>query len=135
MLLVTIQPKVDRWRSGLDALLVFVGLEQRDTRIVADFSKLGLFSAIVTAFLVNSLAGLKQNDTARTNELVANLTNILIAISGINTVDLNISEPLRFRPNTSDIRLNSYWFLSLILSVCDIQRCNSALIASLLSSV
>ncbi|KAJ7280582.1 hypothetical protein C8J57DRAFT_1299645 [Mycena rebaudengoi] len=102
MLSVTIQPKVDRWRSGLDALLVF----------------LGLFSAIVTAFLVNSLAGLKQNDTARTNELVANLTNILIAISGINTVDLNISEPLQFRPNTSDIRLNSYWFLSLILSLC-----------------
>ncbi|KAJ7280179.1 hypothetical protein C8J57DRAFT_1712182 [Mycena rebaudengoi] len=97
----TIQPKVDRWRSGLDALLVF----------------LGLFSAIVTAFLVESLSGLRPDEAARTNELLTNLTDILITLSGVNPVALNLSTPAQFQPNSTDIRLNSYWSLSLILSL------------------
>ncbi|KAJ7280127.1 hypothetical protein C8J57DRAFT_1174794 [Mycena rebaudengoi] len=97
----TIQPKVDRWRSGLDALLVF----------------LGLFSAIVTAFLVESLNGLRPDEAARTNELLANLTDIMIALSGVNPMSLNLSTPTQFHLDSTDVRLNSYWSLSLILSL------------------
>ncbi|KAJ7280085.1 hypothetical protein C8J57DRAFT_1567209, partial [Mycena rebaudengoi] len=97
----TIQPKVDRWRSGLDALLVF----------------LGLFSAIVTAFLVESLSGLRPDEAARTNELLANLTDILITLSGVNPISLNLSTPAQFQPDSTDVQLNSYWSLSLILSL------------------
>ncbi|KAJ7280094.1 hypothetical protein C8J57DRAFT_119741 [Mycena rebaudengoi] len=97
----TIQPKVDRWRSGLDALLVF----------------LGLFSAIVTAFLVESLSGLCPDEAARTNELLANLTDIMIALSGVNPMSLNLLTPTQFQPDSTDVRLNSYWSLSLILSL------------------
>ncbi|KAJ7280015.1 hypothetical protein C8J57DRAFT_1124586, partial [Mycena rebaudengoi] len=97
----TIQPKVDRWRSGLDALLVF----------------LGLFSAIVTAFLVESLSGLRPTEAARTNELLANLTDIMIALSDVNPVNLSLSIPTEFQPDSTVIRLNSYWSLSLILSL------------------
>ncbi|KAJ7280077.1 hypothetical protein C8J57DRAFT_1567175, partial [Mycena rebaudengoi] len=97
----TIQPKVDRWRSGLDALLVF----------------LGLFSAIVTAFLVESLSGLHPDKAARTNELLANLTDILITLSGVNPISLNLSNPAQFQPDSTDVWLNSYWSLSLILSL------------------
>ncbi|KAJ7280117.1 hypothetical protein C8J57DRAFT_1712142 [Mycena rebaudengoi] len=97
----TIQPKVDRWRSGLDALLVF----------------LGLFSAIVTAFLVESLNGLRPDEAARTNELLVNLTDIMIALSGVNPMSLNLLTPAQFQPDSTDLRLNSYWSLSLILSL------------------
>ncbi|KAJ7471779.1 hypothetical protein FB451DRAFT_1399092 [Mycena latifolia] len=98
----TIQPQVDRWRSGLDALLVF----------------LGLFSAIVTSFLVNSLTGLQQDEAARTNELLANLTDILIQLSaGANATSLRVSAPAPFQPDPVDIRLNSYWVISLVLSL------------------
>ncbi|KAJ7282286.1 hypothetical protein C8J57DRAFT_1122205 [Mycena rebaudengoi] len=97
----TIQPKVDRWRSGLDALLVFIGL----------------FSAIVTAFLVESLSGLHPDEASRTNELLANLTDIMIALSGVNPMNLNLSNPAEFQPDSTDVRLNSYWSLSLILSL------------------
>ncbi|KAJ7471780.1 hypothetical protein FB451DRAFT_1559009 [Mycena latifolia] len=74
----TIQPQVDRWRSGLDALLVF----------------LGLFSAIVTAFLVDSLTGLQQDEAARTNELLANLTEIIIQLNAgatVSTLQLSVA--------------------------------------------
>ncbi|KAJ7485907.1 hypothetical protein FB451DRAFT_1231411 [Mycena latifolia] len=85
----TIQPKVDQWRSGLDALLVF----------------LGLFSAIVTSFFVDSLSTLQQDHTVRTNEL------------GFPPEDLHVSQPVVFHPNSTDVRLNSLWSLALILSL------------------
>ncbi|KAJ7119422.1 hypothetical protein C8R44DRAFT_175031 [Mycena epipterygia] len=98
----TIQPKVDQWCSGLDALLVF----------------LGLFSAIVTAFLVDSLTGLQQDEAARTNELLANLTEIIIQLStGANVSALKVVSPAPFQPDAVDVRLNSYWSISLILSL------------------
>ncbi|KAJ6491948.1 hypothetical protein C8R45DRAFT_825296 [Mycena sanguinolenta] len=96
----TIQPKVDRWRNGLDSLLVF----------------LGLFSAIVTSFLVDSLGALTQDETARTNELLANLTDIVILLSGQPPSNLTISQPLPFEPDARDIRVNSFYSLSLVLS-------------------
>ncbi|KAJ7142417.1 hypothetical protein C8R44DRAFT_658153, partial [Mycena epipterygia] len=96
----TIQPKVDRWRNGLDSLLVF----------------LGLFSAIVTAFLVDSLSTLQQDESTRTNELLVNLTDILIVLSG-RPSNLTFAQPSSFEPDASDIRVNSFYSLSLVLSL------------------
>ncbi|KAJ7135879.1 hypothetical protein C8R44DRAFT_389744 [Mycena epipterygia] len=95
----TIEPRVERWRSGLDALLVF----------------LGLFSAIVTAFLVNSLVGLTEDKVARTNELLVNLTEIVIFISGKPA--FNMTYPVPFQPDPSDVRVNAFWSLSLTFSL------------------
>ncbi|KAJ7695044.1 hypothetical protein B0H17DRAFT_1198753 [Mycena rosella] len=98
----TIQPQVERWRSGLDALLVF----------------LGLFCGIVASFLVSSLTGLQPDEVARTNELLANLTEIVIQLSaGANISTLKVSAPAPFQPDPLDIRLNSYWSISLTLSL------------------
>ncbi|KAJ7137007.1 hypothetical protein C8R44DRAFT_364587 [Mycena epipterygia] len=97
----SIQPKADGWRSGLDALLVF----------------LGLFSAIVTAFIIPSLGTLKQDEIARTNEILSNLTNIIVMIGGTNATRLNLPEPAVFVPEADDVRLNVYLTLSLILSL------------------
>ncbi|KAJ7062709.1 hypothetical protein C8F01DRAFT_1251522 [Mycena amicta] len=97
----TIHPKVERWRSGLDALLVF----------------LGLFSAIVTSFFVQSLTALQEDQSVRMNQLVANLTDIIIALSGVPPSNLAITHPTAFRPDSTDVRLNAYWSLSLILSL------------------
>jgi hypothetical protein len=80
--------------------------------------QLGLFSAIVTTFLVESLSSLRPDEAARTNELLANLMDIMITLSGVNPINLNLSTPAQFHPDSTDVRLNSYWSLSLILSVC-----------------
>ncbi|KAJ6541203.1 hypothetical protein DFH09DRAFT_991081, partial [Mycena vulgaris] len=97
----SIQPKADGWRSGLDALLVF----------------LGLFSAIVAAFIIPSLGTLKPDDIARSNELLANITIIILTISGANATQLNLPQPTVFVPDPSDVRLNVYLTLSLIISL------------------
>ncbi|KAJ7280062.1 hypothetical protein C8J57DRAFT_1034570, partial [Mycena rebaudengoi] len=96
----TIQPKVYRWRSGLDALWC---------------GQLGLFSAIMSAFLVETLSGLPPDEAARTNDLLANLTDIMITLSGVNPN--NLSTPAQFQPDSTNVRLNLYWSLSLILSL------------------
>ncbi|KAJ7321018.1 hypothetical protein DFH08DRAFT_970317 [Mycena albidolilacea] len=97
----TIQPKVERWRGGLDTLLVF----------------LGLFSAIVTAFFVDSLGNLKQDQTQRTNELLANLTEIMLALNSSPGKTPNFSLPVVFEPSQSDIRVNAFYSISLIFSL------------------
>ncbi|KAJ7471754.1 hypothetical protein FB451DRAFT_306638 [Mycena latifolia] len=96
----TIQPRVDKWHSILNTLFIFVAL----------------FSAIVAAFLVPSLTGLQQDKVDRTNELLANLTEILIELSaGANRATLNITSPEIFQPDAMSVRLTSYWSVSLIL--------------------
>jgi hypothetical protein len=116
-----IQPKAEGWRSGLDALLVFVSPHSLFFLLLTHPVplELGLFSAIVTAFIVPSLAALKQDEMARTNELLLNITNIMILIGGANVTNLNLTHPTVFVPAASDVRLNVYLTLSLIISVLE----------------
>lgn len=115
-----IQPIVDRWRGTLDTILVFVSRIYyviASTIIIYPPSQIALFSAIVTTFFVQSLTGLSQDPGDRTNELLQNLTEIIISISPVNVAQLNIPSPTPFQPEGSAVRLNFYWSISLILSV------------------
>ncbi|EIM86585.1 uncharacterized protein STEHIDRAFT_57139 [Stereum hirsutum FP-91666 SS1] len=96
----SVKPDVERWRSTLDTLLIFIAL----------------FSAVVTSFLVQASTGLSQDPSDRTNELLSNLTEIIIQLSA-NTSALHISPPTQFDPDPRIVRLNVYWSLSLIISV------------------
>ncbi|KAF8712297.1 hypothetical protein RHS03_01139, partial [Rhizoctonia solani] len=97
---------------------------QRDTDLVDGWNKLaGLFSAVVTAFLIESYKSLKSDADAA----------LVTAVSVRRIVDLfeaNISrEPLPprsplpvidvdgFRPSRNDIVINTLWFFSLALSM------------------
>ncbi|KAF9499953.1 hypothetical protein BDN71DRAFT_1350461, partial [Pleurotus eryngii] len=96
-------PTIDRWRGGLDTLLIFIGL----------------FSAIVTSFLVEAIGNLKPDPADKTNILLANLTEIIVSINRINASQfLHPTEPEEFEPEPEDIRLNIYCFASLILALC-----------------
>ncbi|KAF4598917.1 hypothetical protein EYR38_007330 [Pleurotus pulmonarius] len=98
-----IAPIMDRWRGGLDTLLIFIGL----------------FSAIVTTFLVESLGDLEVDQGARTNEILANITEILVSLSGSAAAGGLLMAPPEevFSPSSDVIRVNIFWSLSLILSL------------------
>ncbi|KAL0575731.1 hypothetical protein V5O48_006244 [Marasmius crinis-equi] len=99
----TIMKKVDGiddgmekgWKEDIDTLLVFAGL----------------FSAVVTAFTVESYQWLSE-DPSDTAVLV--LSQISRQLNGQNTVQ---NPP--FTPSPSAVRINTFWFLSLILSLVD----------------
>lgn len=82
-----------------------------------DGMQIALFSAVVTSFLVQSFQGLSQDSGTRTNELVTNLTEIIVQISGVATSSLNVPSPILFQPATSTVRQSVFWSLSLIVSV------------------
>jgi len=72
--------------------------------------KAGLFSAVVTAFIIESYKALKQDPS----EIL--LSRILAQLEGrVNRMDI-LTTPT-FTPNPSDIRINTLWFLSLIFSL------------------
>src|SRR6188768_2876411 len=71
--------------------------------------KAGLFSAVVTAFIIESYKALKQDPS----EVL--LSRILAQLEGhVNGTDI-LTTPT-FTPTHSDIRVNILWFLSLIFS-------------------
>lgn len=115
------EPTLERWRGGLDTLLIFVReIDQYCFQFcfrVNYLHQVGLFSAIITSFLVESLKNLEPDAGLRTNELLANLTGIIIAISTLNDTGLESTQPASFVPTSSDVRINIYWSLALIISV------------------
>uniref|UniRef100_A0A0W0G9E2 DUF6535 domain-containing protein n=1 Tax=Moniliophthora roreri TaxID=221103 RepID=A0A0W0G9E2_MONRR len=83
------------WREDIDTLLVFAGL----------------FSAVVTAFSVESYQWLDDGPDDATAHI------LYIIAASLNTTGLSVPEPEEFVPSASAVRINAYWFLSLTLSL------------------
>ncbi|KAI3603443.1 hypothetical protein WG66_014307 [Moniliophthora roreri] len=87
---------VKGWRDDIDTLLVFAGL----------------FSAVVTAFVIESYQWLVEDPADTTVTLLIQL--ISVQVNGSQSAPF---EPTQFKPDPSSIRINVFWFLSLILSL------------------
>jgi hypothetical protein len=80
-------------------------------------SKIGLFSAIVTTFFVNSFSKLQPDDSAATNSLLTNLTNIVLFVNGVSFNETGLPLAVPFEPERNDVRETVLWSISLALSV------------------
>ncbi|ESK87608.1 hypothetical protein Moror_1966, partial [Moniliophthora roreri MCA 2997] len=87
---------VKGWRDDIDTLLVFAGL----------------FSAVVTAFVIESYQWLDEDPADTTVTLLMQL--VKVQVNGSQSASF---EPTQFKPDASSIRINVFWFLSLILSL------------------
>ncbi|KAK7043309.1 hypothetical protein R3P38DRAFT_3439864 [Favolaschia claudopus] len=98
---------VESWKSDMEGVLIFAGL----------------FSAILTAFLIESYQALTPNSG---DEMKAVLIQISAQLSGIaNQSSVDLPMPESFVTPTSSLVCNLLWFISLGLSL------SSALIATL----
>ncbi|TDL24022.1 hypothetical protein BD410DRAFT_897171 [Rickenella mellea] len=98
---------VESWKGDMEGILIFAGL----------------FSASVTAFIVEGYKKLSADSGDMTVAILAQISSQLVAIS--NGTNLNIVSPyppnVPFRPKTSVVGVNILWFLSLALGlVCAI---------------
>ncbi|KAJ7627732.1 hypothetical protein DFH06DRAFT_1227052 [Mycena polygramma] len=98
---------VEGWKSDMDGLLIFAGL----------------FSASLTAFIVESYKTLSPDQGAITIALLAQISRQLEPQFDGSSVATNTQ--LSFSPSTSSLACNILWFLSLGLSL------SCALIATL----
>ncbi|KAI3605724.1 hypothetical protein WG66_012026 [Moniliophthora roreri] len=87
---------VKGWRDDIDTLLVFAGL----------------FSAVVTAFVIESYQWLEEDPADTTVALLTQLVSVQV-----NGSESTSFEPTPFKPDASSVRINVFWFLSLILSL------------------
>ncbi|KAK0457159.1 uncharacterized protein EV420DRAFT_1271889, partial [Desarmillaria tabescens] len=96
---------VEGWKDSLDVLLVFAGL----------------FSAVVTTFVVQTSQSLQLDYTLVTASLLYELVNVQRAAANGTLVDSIPRSGLTpfsdFRPATSDSWINGLWFTSLSLSL------------------
>ncbi|TDL22526.1 hypothetical protein BD410DRAFT_788338 [Rickenella mellea] len=94
---------VESWKGDMEGILIFAGL----------------FSASVTAFIVESYKKLSPDSGDITVALLTQISSQLVAIS--NGTNLNISSPspanVLFRPTASVVSVNILWFLSLSLGL------------------
>jgi hypothetical protein len=128
----TPEPAEDPWR------VAFVEFEKRDTKMVADYreeidtllvfarrshrlfmprlttltSQAGLFSAVLTAFVVESYQSLQEDYTKTSTDLLRQISNQLA-----NSSFPAAPNPSPFQAQRSDVRVNVCWFVSLLLSL------------------
>ncbi|KAJ6516727.1 hypothetical protein C8R47DRAFT_1088148 [Mycena vitilis] len=99
---------VESWRSNMQGILIFAGL----------------FSASLTAFLIESYKTLTLDSGNQTVMLLAQISRQLA--SGPNGTVAPITPPVSFSPSPTSLVCNALWFISLGLSLA------CALIATLL---
>ncbi|KAJ6549410.1 hypothetical protein DFH09DRAFT_855979, partial [Mycena vulgaris] len=90
---------VESWKSNMEGMLIFAGL----------------FSASLTAFLIESYKTLSPDSGDQAVKLLTQISQQLA--SGSNDSALPISPPLPFTPSSTSLVCNALWFISLGLSL------------------
>ncbi|CAE6439429.1 unnamed protein product, partial [Rhizoctonia solani] len=95
---------VEAWNKNMDVLLVFAAL----------------FSAVVTAFLIESYKNLKPDTayiTAASVSRMAELVESMASGKPPPNATMKLPSLYEFQPADSDIAINTLWFCSLTLSM------------------
>ncbi|CAE6470173.1 unnamed protein product [Rhizoctonia solani] len=99
--------QVDGWNRSLDVTLIFAAL----------------FTAICTAFVIESSKSLKEDLAETAARRLDQMTSILLVVANVtDRSQLNPNEltapisPVPFSPRPVDVCVNALWFFSLILS-------------------
>ncbi|KZS91423.1 hypothetical protein SISNIDRAFT_487407 [Sistotremastrum niveocremeum HHB9708] len=97
-----IHEQVESWKDSLDTTLLFIAL----------------FSAIVTAFLIPTIAALSPSPGENTDDLLQSLIDVVLQIASLNGLKTpTFTPPEPFVPASSDEVSASLWFSSLIVSI------------------
>ncbi|KAI9457961.1 hypothetical protein BJY52DRAFT_1373901, partial [Lactarius psammicola] len=93
---------LERWKGDANGILVFTGL----------------FSATVAAFIIESYKLLSPNSSDTTNALLTQISVQLVNISNRTPLaSVAAQRSHSFKPTASAVRVNVFWFLSLVLSM------------------
>ncbi|KAF5327871.1 hypothetical protein D9619_004599 [Psilocybe cf. subviscida] len=91
----------DAWKDEVQNILVFAGL----------------FSAVITAFIVESYQKLQPDPNDQIIMLLSRISDQLTTSPNATIAPLIPSASPPFTPSRSDVRINIFWFISLVLSL------------------
>ncbi|KAJ7930606.1 hypothetical protein B0H13DRAFT_2532944, partial [Mycena leptocephala] len=103
---------VETWKSDMEGLLIFV----RNVFIaISRNSQAALFSAILTAFLIESYRSLNPDSGDLTVKLLAQISQQIAASASGST--FNVTQSIPFTPAPASLVCNGLWFISLGFSL------------------
>jgi len=103
------------WKDDVQNLLIFVSLATLSVGLTYDQAlQAGLFSAVVTAFIIESYKTLQADPQ---DAMVSILSQILVRLDNSTTASLNPLAQAPFTPSRAAERINAFWFISLVLSI------------------
>ncbi|KAH9475301.1 hypothetical protein JR316_0012412 [Psilocybe cubensis] len=108
--------RCDAWRDEVQNLLIFVSIYGTSALSVIEVFQAGLFSAVVTAFVVESYKNLQPDRNDAVISLLSGIATRLDSTPGSDVVSYPQASQ-QFSPETSAIRINTVWFISLVLSL------------------
>ncbi|GAB1524397.1 hypothetical protein RhiTH_008937 [Rhizoctonia solani] len=111
---------VEGWNSSLDMLLIFVRSLASVTltsNVRPMWSQAALFSAISTAFILESTQDLKPDFAEVSAHTLAAILAAVSSGSTANSSDIPTMDQSEFSPSAAAIQVNILWFTSLSLSV------------------
>ncbi|KAF8675638.1 hypothetical protein RHS04_06653 [Rhizoctonia solani] len=111
---------VEGWNNSLDMLLIFVR-SLASVRLTSNvrlmWSQAALFSAISTAFILESTQDLKPDYAEVSAHTLAAILAAVSSGSTANSSDIPTMDQSEFLPSSAAIQVNILWFTSLSLSV------------------
>ncbi|KAF5316750.1 hypothetical protein D9619_006483 [Psilocybe cf. subviscida] len=91
----------EAWKNEIHYLLLFAGL----------------FSVVMSIFVLHSTQSLQQNSTDATINMLATMLMSNVSAGGAQTPFNQTAAPFLFAPTRSHVRISILWFVSLILSL------------------
>uniref|UniRef100_A0A8H8CG05 CHAT domain-containing protein n=1 Tax=Psilocybe cubensis TaxID=181762 RepID=A0A8H8CG05_PSICU len=114
------KPEGDPWKVILDPLIAKENIRcnawKDEVQNLLIFA--GLFSAVITAFVVESYKNLQRDSNADMILLLSHIATRLDSPGNFSTMSFSL--PSSFSPDPSAVRVNAFWFLSLILSLATV---------------
>lgn len=116
----------DAWKDEVQNILILVCLFVPDMcaafnefmNCVRFKTQAGLFSAVVTAFIIESYQKLQPDSGDQTVALLLQISQQLATMQNATAVvTLASASDSSFVPSSSDVRINIFWFISLVLSL------------------
>ncbi|GAB1525770.1 hypothetical protein RhiTH_008936 [Rhizoctonia solani] len=111
---------VEGWNNSLDMLLIFVRSLASVTltsNVRPMWSQAALFSAISTAFILESTQDLKPDFAEVSAHTLAAILAAVSSGSTVNSSDIPTMDQSEFSPSSAAIQVSTLWFTSLSLSV------------------
>jgi hypothetical protein len=109
--------RFETWKGDMEGILIFVRTSTTLSVVETVCSlQSGLFSASVTAFIIESYKNLKPDSGEATVALLAHISQQLAAASNGSHINAFPSHN-SFQPTSSTLRVNTFWFLSLTFSL------------------
>jgi Family of unknown function (DUF6535) len=110
---------VETWKGDMDGILIFVGIHidiHPFICLLTHFRQSGLFSAVVTAFLIASYPALQADVSTITANLTAQVVTILARSTNQSELE-PVTPQLPTNSHTAYLIINAFWFLSLAFSL------------------